>query len=907
MPRRIADDEQRRAATQVPPALRVRATVIPLLLLPAILGSVAAANQELPRERTYETRRIEGSPLVLDGRFDEPAWSLVPWSGDFIQHSPYEGKAPSLPTEFKILYGDDALYVAFRAWDPEPDKIERQLARRDWFPGDWVEINIDSRGDRRTAFSFTTSVSGVRGDEYVSEDGRVWDTSWDPVWQAATQVDADGWTAEIRIPFSQLRYGDGEEQVWGIQLTRRIFRHEERSTWQFVPQDAPGWVSLFGELRGIRGIRAPRRIELLPYGVATVERAKKVPGDPFRSGSEETIDVGLDGKLGLTGNLVVDFTVNPDFGQVEADPSEVNLTEFETFFEERRPFFIEGSEVFRYRLSEAVTGGSFTSDRLFYSRRIGRSPYGEPDLEEGESADAPTATSILGAAKLTGKSAGGLSIGVLDALTSREEAEIRGGASPRAQTVEPLTNHLVGRVQQEYGEGRTLLGGMLTATQRDIADPEVEFLPRSAYAGGLAFGHPWRGRVNNLQHRGEASHQRGGEEAMRRAQQAPARYYQRPDADYVEVDTARTSLSGHSGSLLVGKGTGRWRFQTGAAWRSPGFEINDLGYMRSADEINQSTWGGFYLNQPFSVFHELSVNANQWLSWDFGGRRTLHQYNVNTSDTFRNRWTFYAGATRGLEHRSNTLLRGGPAFLAPGYWEASANGSTDTRKPWSIEFARSGEWGDDGISRETSTSGGIRWRAASWVTIRMNPGHTISRSTLQFVEQCDFAGSDRFVVARLRQETAMATLRIDGCVTPNLTIQYYGQPFISSGRYDAFKRITDPVADRFRDRYHVFTTDGAIPEIHRDAASGTYFVDEDQNGTDDYSFQDPSFQYRAFLSNLVVRWEYHPGSTLFLVWSQGREGVTRNGDLSLNRDLEELFQISPRDIFLVKVSRWFSW
>jgi hypothetical protein len=873
---------------------------VPLGLL--LLGlTVSAARAQPPGppvpRRVYVTRRAAPGAIVLDGRPTEAAWDSVAWSGDFTQRNPYENRPPSEATDFKILYDDDALYVAYRAWDREPARIRREMARRDWFPGDWVEINIDSRGDQRTAFSFTTSVSGVRGDEYISENGSSWDASWDPIWRATTAIDERGWTAEIRIPFSQLRYCEREEQVWGIEVTRRIFRHEERSVWQFIPQDCGGWCSNFGELRGIRGLRAQKQIELLPYAVGRYERLPEVSVD-----RDAKLDGGLDGKVGLSGNMILDLTVNPDFGQVEADPAQVNLSAFETYFEERRPFFIEGSEVLSYPLARAITGGSFTTDRLFYSRRIGRAPQGSPALAAGEFAEVPTATSILGAAKVSGKTAGGLSIGMLEAVTSRERAEIRGGRDRRA-VVEPVANSFVARAQQEYDEGRTLIGGMVTALNRDIADPAVAFLHTAAYAGGVDLEHRWNDRTYHLRVRAVASHVRGSREALRRTQTASAHYFQRPDAESASLDTTRTSLSGLSGSAYVGKGNGRWRFQTGAAWRSPGFEINDLGYLRQAGELNQSSWIGFYLTRPFSIFRDFAVNGNQWLYWDADGRNTGRMFNLNTQLTFRNEWSLHADVTPQLDARSNTLLRGGPSFLAPGGVDYGFSLDTDPRR--AIQLSGGTYWsrGAEGTGFYRESFAEIAGRPSRGVRIGVAPSFVRTRSALQYVAATSFDGAPRYLLATIAQRTASLTLRLDYAVTPGLTVQYYAQPFVSAGDYSGFKRVTTPLADRYADRTRVFAPG---TELAYDAGAPEYRVDEDRDGETDYAFADPDFNYRAFNSNLVVRWEYRPGSTIYLVWSQTREGTAPSGRFRLGSDADALFDATPRNVFLIKVSRWWS-
>ncbi|NNE45001.1 MAG: carbohydrate binding family 9 domain-containing protein, partial [Gemmatimonadetes bacterium] len=437
----------------IPPASRI--------LRPGAMIAVACAfaASGLPREaaaetRVYTTQRAERPPRI-DGRLDDSVWNQVDWAGDFLTREPAEGELPTGETQFKILYDDANLYVAYRAHDPEPERMASILGRRDTFPGDWAEINIDSYDDDRTAFSFTISSSGTQGDEFISEDGDNWDGNWDPIWESEARQDAQGWTAEVRIPFSQLRYAQKEEHVWGIQVQRRIYREEERSAWQTIPKDENGWVSQFGELRGIRGIEAQRQVEILPYTVAQGERFRKVDGDPFADGSTGKVSLGVDGKVGVTSDLTLDFTINPDFGQVEADPSEVNLTAFESFFQEKRPFFIEGANIFDYRIAPSVAFGTHTRDRMFYSRRIGRAPAYRADFNEEGFVDQPDNTSILGAVKLTGKTAGGLSIGVLESVTAREQAEVSLDGVSRDVTVEPASNFFVGRAQKDYREGQT--------------------------------------------------------------------------------------------------------------------------------------------------------------------------------------------------------------------------------------------------------------------------------------------------------------------------------------------------------------------------------------------------------------------------------------------------------------------
>ena len=459
-----------------------------------VTGSFSKVQSQDIEKRTYETTFTEIPPNI-DGFMNDSCWNSVEWSGDFIQTEPYENKPPTQQTAFKILYDDNNLYVFIKAYDTEPQKISRRLSRRDYFDGDMVEINIDSYYDKQTAFSFTAMASGAKGDEAVTRDGNNWDSSWNPVWYLKTSIDNEGWNAEMRIPFNQLRFGKKDEHVWGLQLMRHIFRLQERSRWQYIPKGSPGQVHLFGELYGITNIKPKRQIELVPYTVGKLERFEKVEGDPFLDGKSSSLSFGLDGKIAVTNDLMLDFTVNPDFGQVEADPSEVNLTAFETYFSERRPFFIEGKNIYDFRPSRMNVINNMQSDNLFYSRRIGRYPHAYPSVSPGEYVDMPDATTILGALKLSGKTKNGLSIGILESLTADEKAVIDSAGTRSKESVEPLTNYFVGRLQQDFNKGETVIGGIFTAVNRDVKNPNLDFLHTQAYTGGVDFQHNWNERT----------------------------------------------------------------------------------------------------------------------------------------------------------------------------------------------------------------------------------------------------------------------------------------------------------------------------------------------------------------------------------------------------------------------------
>lgn len=897
-PRYIRGMEKRAAR---PSLFEISAKVMPALatLLLVLVTTAPAWSQEEFERRTYETARVTDAPPVIDGRLDEPIWNAVEWSGGFVQRTPTDGIAPSVETRFKVVYDDDALYFAFYLHD-DPTQVTKQLARRDWFPGDWIEVNIDSLFDRRTAFSFTLSLSGTRGDEFISNDGDNWDSNWDPVWTGAAEINGDGWTAETRIPLSQLRFSSAEEQVWGLQVMRRLYRLEERSTWQRIPNDRTGWVSNFGELRGLRDLQPKRRIEILPYAVASNETFEAEEGNPFRDGEASELDGGVDGKIGLTNNLTLDFTVNPDFGQVEADPSQVNLTAFETFFSERRPFFVEGKNILDLRLAPAITGGSFTRDLLFYSRRIGRRPAHSPDLPDEAFADVPLNTTILGAFKLSGKTASGLSIGILESFTPKEEATIDLNGERSKLTVEPPTNYFVGRLQQDFRQGDILVGGMLTAVNRDL-ESHLSGMRDSAYAGGLDFSAYFRDRDYRLEAAIFASEIQGSPESILEAQESSARYYQRPDNDGATLDPTRTSLTGHAGSVRFRRtNNSDLRFQTGIAWRSPGFEINDLGFMRSTDQINQFTWVGWRKQEPFSVFDRLAINGNQWLDWDYAGNFLGARFNVNGNADFKNKYSAGFSLTRQESFVSNTELRGGPSSKWPGAWNSNFWVNTDRRRKLSGNFGAWASRGDQASSEADEVWAGLVYRPTDALRLSLRGTRNRDQPEMQYVDTLDFDSTDRFLFGSLDQETTALTLRVDYSINPNLTVQYYGQPFISTGRYGRFKHITDPRAAAYRERFENFT-DGQIA-----FGEDGYRVDEDLDSAIDYTFGNPDFDVRDFNSNLVIRWEYHPGSSIFLVWNQIRFNGTLFDDRAFSNGLSELFAAPADNVVLIKLSKWLS-
>lgn len=863
-------------------------------------------NLITPPKRAYTTQKTAANSIDFDGRLDEAAWNAVEWGKDFTEMRPNENTPPAQPTQFRILYDDRYLYVGYRCFDSAPDSLAKRMGRRDEFPGDWVEINIDSYHDLRTAFSFAVSVSGVRGDELVSNNGQNWDDSWNPVWDAKTNIDSLGWTAEMKIPFSQLRYNNRSEQVWGLQVNRIVFRKQERSSFQYIPRNSGVWVSNFATMDGLRDLPDNKQVEIAPYTVAQTEQFKAEAGNPFADGSRQRLSGGVDGKIGITRDLILDFTVNPDFGQVEADPGAIRLDGYQVFFQERRPFFIESRNLFDYPVSNAF-GGEGNSDLLFYSRRIGRAPHGNPDLKAGEFARVPQKTSILGAAKFSGKTAKGWSIGVLDAVTNNTYATIAPstGSEQRKELVEPLTNFFMGRLMKDYHEGNTIVGGVLTAVNRP---QDFGRLHRAAYAGGADFQRFWKNRWWFAQGNLVFSHVRGTEAAITNTQTNFVHLFQRPTASHIKLDNTRRSLTGTGGTVRFGKIGGKpdslggvLKFETGANWYSPQLEVNDIGFLQTADQINQFAWVGYHIQRPFKRFLNMRFNYSHWGKWDFGGRFLSWSFNGNAHTQFKNFWNLGTGVNYNPLDVSNNALRGGSALRRPGGINQWAYVNTDQRKKVAAFMQAYYVVGFGQTVRMVGTSSGFDLQPLNAMKISIGPDYSREwRRQDQFVAQVtNHAGTERTIVSQVDQQALSLTTRLTYNLTPTLTVQYYAQPFLFRAKYDHYGVVTNPLHRDFDQRFHRFEA----TELRTENGEA-FSVDEDRDGTVDYQFSKPDFNFVQFRGNLVVRWEYVPGSELFLVWTQNGTSNAFN-DLQtpvVNSLFTHAFDRQPQHIFLVKAT-----
>jgi hypothetical protein len=814
-----------------------------------------------PNATTAVARRAS-TPPVIDGKDNDEVWRLAPVIKDFRQFQPTEGADPSFATEAKVAFDDRNFYVFVRAFDSHPDSIKQLLARRDVrICCDQIKIMIDSYHDRRTGFEFAVNPAGVKRDYAMYGDDQQEDDAWDAVWEVGTQVDAQGWTAEFRIPLSQLRYAHAPSNTFGFAIWRDIDRHGgERVSWPLYRTSRRGTVSQLGDIVGLDGLAAPRRLELAPYAVV-----KNVPRPGFQRDQQYT--AGADIKYGITSNITVDATVNPDFGQVEADPSVVNLTSFETFFQERRPFFVEGTGIFNFSVNCNIVNCS--SEGLFYSRRVGRDPqlrglYGD--------ATSPNASRILGAAKITGRLPGGLTIGAVEGVTQRTNG-------PGDRTIEPFTNYGVLRLQQDYRNGKSGIGFMATAVNRTLDQWTTDFLRNRAYVGAVDFRHRFHNDRYEISGSFDLSTVGGSPAALARTQRNSTHNYQRPDDD-VTFDSTRTSLNGHAEELLLTKQSGFIRFQTSYMRRSPGFEINDLGILFRSDQQGWNNWGSFNWQKPNTLFQRAFWNFNWWQFWTTGdGLPTDRAANTNFHGQFRNQWWIHAGGTIGNLGNifCDRCARGGPALRSDQYIAPWIGLQYDQRAAIVPQVFVSYFKGDRGHSQSTNVNPQVDVRVSSQFrgSVSFNATHNISDA--QDLNPVTDATGTHYLFAHLDQLTTSMSFRIDYTATPTLTVQVYAAPFVSKGRWSNVRELSStPRASGYDARFQPFTGPGP-----------------------------GDFNAKFFNSNFVVRWEYRPGSTLFLVWNQGRDDFEPTaGTKNVFGDFKTLFKAYPRNTFLIKASYW---
>jgi hypothetical protein len=854
-------------------------------------------------------RAMAAAPRI-DGRLDDAAWVTAAPATDFRQRSPRDGDPATERTEVRIVYDNEAVYIGARMFDSEPARIAAQLGRRDDLgASDNFAVAFDSYHDHLTSFLFYVNPLGVKMDFVASGDFGFGDTGWDPVWDVATQRDSLGWTAEFRIPLSQLRFSGTATQIWGVNFERYVQRTGENSWWSYVPQTQQGYASVFGHVLGMADLPQPRRLEVMPYVAGFAERIDPgAPNNPFNDGSREVGRIGLDLQYGLTSNLTLNATVNPDFGQVEADPAQVNLTAYETYFMERRPFFVEGADIFR-----ATSPGNIpvNGPEFLYSRRIGRAPQGSAqDRGDGSFVDQPSNTTILGAAKLSGRTGSGWSLGFLDAVTAREYATVDLAGTRFRDQVEPLTNYGVLRARRDFRSGATTLGFTATSVNRRIDDARLDFLRTSAYAGGVDFHHRFPGnRFMGFATVGY-SYIGGDTLAIQAAQRSSARYFQRPDADYVSYDPTRTTLAGWNAAAGVSEEEGATKFAVGIQATSPGFEINDLGYQSRSDRMTAIGRVVRLWTRPGRVFRMAQLQAMTSVGWNFGGNRTSTQASVMAYGQFLNFWNINGGLNASLRSTSDVLTRGGPLAATLAGFSGNLCASSDTRRSLRLHagtnFGRK-ELGGGGLGFHLETE----WQPSPRILLAIGPNYYASREPLQFVtSSADASASATFgrsyLFAEIAQRTLDLTTRLNVTLTPALSIQLYVQPFVATGEYRGFKELGAP---RSRDYLVYGRTPGSSLTPLTDAVGAVsgYALDPDGAGPRAArQIGNPDFSARSLRGNAVVRWEYRPGSTLFFVWTTACSAYETNARFDAVGDVGRLCQGRADNVFAVKANYWLS-
>lgn len=887
--------------------VRKKALFIVVFLIPLMLWGKDPKKKDPEPEPQKTVQAIRANGLInIDGVLDEDVWQGEGYD-DFTMSDPNDGAEPTEKTEVWVAYDEKALYVAARLYDSEPDRIKYRLGRRDDFvDSDWFIFAVDTYYDRRSGYQFAVNPSGSIVDWTLYNDIDQ-DNTWDGVWEWKSLIDEEGWTVEIRIPYNQLRFPKREEYIWGVDFRRYIKRKNERVAYVWIPKEDSVYVSRFAKLVGIQDIRPGRHIEFLPYGVGSAVFSPEEPGNPFQTGQDFDGSVGFDLKVGLKSNLTMDATVNPDFGQVEVDPAVINLSAYETYYREKRPFFIEGANIF----DEFGRGGNamnvninWPNPTLFYSRRIGRAPQG--DVTQSGYVNYPDRTTILGAFKFTGKMGKGWNFGFTNALTAREYAEIDSGGDRSFEEVEPLSYYGVFRGQKEFDEGSRGIGFQATAVLRDLrTDTLTSILNEKAFTLAVdGYTHLDKKRSWVIGGWFGGTQVQGSQDAIFDLQYSSIHYFQRPDADHVEVDPNSTSLSGWAGRLNFNKQEGRFLLSASLGAISPGFNPNDIGFQfGSSDVINGHLLLAYRWPHPGKVFRNVIIFGGPFINYDFGGNKTWQGYLVSIEGQFLNYWGFDTMIAYNPPTISNDLTRGGPLAVMPTGNQIDFGISSDSRKPIVLNAGTGVYWRPDWDSYSWGGGVFLRWKVKSNVSLSFGPSFSVRDSYVQWVTRVDDSYMTetygaRYVFGGIYQKTLSGEIRLNWTFTPRLTLQLYFQPYLAVGKYDEFKELAQPKSLN----YNIYG-EGNSTIIYNDP---DYTVDPDGPGpAPEFSFSNPDFNYKSFRGTVVLRWEYLPGSILYFVWTQSRSDFANPGDFDLRRDLQDLFSAPGDNIFMIKISyRW---
>lgn len=877
--------------------------VLFIILVGFLQAQTESINPEDYRNREVTAIRLE-QPLEIDGILDESLYSTIS-NGPLIQIEPNNGVLASEDTKFWVGYDDNALYFGVLMYDSNPDSIVARMSRRDHGgeeTSDMLYIAIDSYHDKRSGFMFGINPIGSISDFTLSNDSNI-DDSWDGIWDGRSRINKNGWSAEIKVPFSQLRFNKADENIMGIGLARKIHRKNETDFFTFMARDESGLVSHFGTVRGIKNIQPPKRLELIPYITGYHSILKTEEDNPFYNGKYSQVNIGTDLKIGIGNNLTIDATINPDFGQVEVDPSQLNLSAFETRYREKRPFFVEGKSIFGFG-----TGGPTNHMNIgtmeptfFYSRRIGRYPQGDVD---GDWVKIPSATSIIGATKISGKITDSWAVGGVSAITRREFASVNIDDDNSEIEVEPFTSYNLFRTLKEFNKGRQGLGLVTTYVDRKFDDKSLRNLlsDNSTVIGidGWTFLNKEKDWVIGgfLGY----SNVRGSKDYISDLQQSSARYYQRPDADHVELDPNRTNLDGFVGKATINKETGNWSFNSAIQLVSPGFENNDMGLNFRADNINKHISFGYKWLEPGEIFQFAMLNTAYMTNHNFAGEKLNELVFLFGFGRFKNYWTINPEIGISPRTLSGQKLRGGPMVISPaGSW-VGIFARTDSRKPIIFELGGGYERSEKG-SYSLRFSPEVEMNLGTRLRLEFEPGFKKQVQLDQYIDSFDDETAiemlgGRHIVAQMERNTVSAELRVDYTFTPKLSLQAYFQPYMTVGSYSRFKEFKQPESYDFVE----YGKDNGM-EIAKDDDDGYELYPNGRNGNSIY-VENPDFNYKALVGSAVLRWEFRPGSTLYIVWTHNGSDEQNPGNFNFNRDVKDLFQADADNIFALKLTYW---
>jgi hypothetical protein len=885
----------------------VKTACLLLYIFTSIQYTLPAA-ENTPSKKIGAVRLTE--KVSIDGILSETTWKHPGFTG-LMQQEPNQGEKPSQQTEVWAAYDDNAFYFAAKFYDTNPDSILARLVRRDFVwgdPSDGTVLYLDSYGDKRSGYFFYVNAAGTLADGLLENDNKQTDLSWDAVWEGVPRIDSDGWSVEMRIPFSQLRFKESNTQVWGINVERFISRRAETDMIAYTPRNENGFASRFPELEGIEGITPPARLELLPYTTGKAEYVGNDPNNPFNPGHKYLPGFGLDIRAGLGSSLTLNGTINPDFGQVEVDPAVVNLTDVETSFQEKRPFFTEGVNIYRFGNGGTNNNWNFNwpGANIFYSRRIGRAPQGR--LPANDYADVPNGTHILGAAKISGRIFDDWQIGTIQALTQREFADIELNSQSSSFEVEPFTYYGVFRIRKDFNKGLQGIGILSTFTNRFFNEPSLrDAINKNAYvigADGWTFLDGEQTYV--LTGWSAVSRVNGDQNRIIALQRGAGHYFQRPDVSYIKVDSSATSLTGYAGRLMLNKNRGQFTVNAAVGWLSPGFEVNDLGYGSYSDLINMHIALDYNLNQPTAYYQNAGINAATYENFDFGGNKILQGYYLGSYITFSNLYGGNFSFNYNPESYNNRRTRGGPLTLNPISRSYDLNLNSDFREWLACSMNGNASYGDNGDYKEISTL--VEFKISTTLTFQIGPDLSKGNYNAQWIgaftdPTAQETYGKRYVFANLEQTTLATDIRVDWIISPKLSLQAYVQPLIVSGKYSEFKVLQKPKTYDFLK----FGDNGSTiaNNISSSGDIASYTIDPDGTGSASaQTIGNPNFHYLSLRGSAVLRWEYLPGSTLYFVWTQNRQDLEPTGEFNFGHSMESLFDLRADNIFLIKLSYW---